>query len=491
MFYADGLSEDENPFSLLFHIGNESFGEQRKQIALSQIDQLNDVLGSLFHQLTLEEHTAPRLSEMRQRLQNFDIAGFYDTMPDRDAEKRALWRGGVLDEQYLISLEDVATTYPWDQRPAKLGDLFLDLEVSAPLDPDGPQYGIEGRSQVLLGGIAPDELAQAMEDFIGRVGQRYDYVAEAGSMEEIRKRFLNLRKEDTRLVHVIKEGMPQVYDRIWRYFELRDVLNHVTQEGQPAAMINLDFHFDTAKIKVDYPALGNYLEDLTVLGSLDAILRDLDGNRLARMQFDAGELRGTAQCVLRDGALVPCDEQWVAVGKDPIRFTSLRSFSGVWEVDALVNFSGLVFEIGDIQLYTRYRRRKGKISVDTLFQEKPKIAEVSGAAYGFVPSWLIDVVIPGNLQEMIDGFINAAAEGKDGDGTQVQVSFAPIDGDQNEVGVHFATAILHSGFLATVSEIFGDMVVPTDEERASLWSFASDAFDAFSDDYQSFRQQYP
>lgn len=482
-------SDRDNPFTLLYHFGNESFGVDRKQRALQESDGLLDFLDSLFNGVTVEAKTEPKAHELRERLQSFDIAGFYEAMPDREATRGTSWRGGNDGGHYLISMVEVAETVPWDDRPQNLGDLAFDLELSAPTDPEKPQYGVAGETRLCVGGITSDEASALADEFLARLSGKHETAGREVALDEVWREFKNLRIEDCRLVDMVRTSMPRLYSRLTKYVDLREVVNFVTTGGQEAALVFVDFRIDLEGLRADYPVLADYIEGLTALGAFDAYLLDLDGYRLMRLKFDAQQMGGTFQMLLRDGAIIPADKGWNDVGKKPIRLTSLRSFTAMWEIDVFVNFSGLVFEISDITLISKFRRQKGRVSVETVFDSKPAIAEVSGAAYGIFPSWLIDVVIPGNLQELMDGFIGAAAEGSTGDGTQVAVGFGPSPETKSvcELDVGFSTAVLHSDFLATVSDIFGDLVVPSDEERAAMWQFTSDAFDDFKGDYEQFR----
>lgn len=103
------------------------------------------------------------------------------------------------------------------------------------------------------------------------------------------------------------------------------------------------------------------------------------------------------------------------------------------DIDAHVDFYGLNLYFDKFPLDCKYigpedwsvDRRQAEFAVR---YHRPPTVRVSGAYYNFIPTWLIDMLIPGSLEERFSRFFDLMARGNGGDGVMSLIDFEEAGG---------------------------------------------------------------
>src|SRR5581483_7369262 len=77
--------------------------------------------------------------------------------------------------------------------------------------------------------------------------------------------------------------------------------------------------------------------------------------------------------------------------------------------------NGIVTEVKDLVMKVHYESTPKGLRSTIVCDEEPKI-RVHGSAFGVIPTWAIDVVLPSNMEELTKSFFHVATRGNDGKG---------------------------------------------------------------------------
>lgn len=113
--------------------------------------------------------------------------------------------------------------------------------------------------------------------------------------------------------------------------------------------------------------------------------------------------------------------------------------------------------------------------------QEPAI-DVSGAALGFIPTGVIDVAIPGNIEGIVHDFMQVLTRSNDGQGARLNVNFAedPDRGSILSLGVDGDT--LDNFFVHFAVSLVNKRIIPGSAQFEGLKRLASDGLTAIIKD---------
>ena len=133
-------------------------------------------------------------------------------------------------------------------------------------------------------------------------------------------------------------------------------------------------------------------------------------------------------------------------------------------------------------------RTERRMELHGRMQQLPR-ATVSGAALGFVPPGLIDALIPGDIQGLVEKSLATACLGNQGKGAALDVRFDRRPDGHATLDGQLVFEALDNFLVKLGVGHFSSHVMPDEDVRADMSRLLSDAQQAFSADLERYGSQ--
>jgi hypothetical protein len=411
----------------------EGGGAERLDAAVSLIEKAHAAT-------SVDSSLQESLAAFTNGLGQFDIDAVHDSMPYRRPDSR--WRAigfSAHDEPQAYRLvayrPDLEAWRKLPDGPSRVGDALLQARTR-PLRDDLYQLDISGRLD--LAGICP---ARMIADIL-----RWPDWSQPGLPGAAAAR-------SRRLETTFARDMPRTVGFLARYVDVKQLV------GEQA--MSLDLQLDVDAFRADFPALHALLEKARgMLRGRGAIFAD-DGQLAASYSVDLRDYSMTFEVVSAAGLL-----------SSP-RLTS--------RLNLVADMDGVTVEVVDLRHVLS--RGDGPDGGLTLAMARPPAAvKMSGYALGFVPLWLLDALIPSDLETIAREFIAAMSKGPDGRGSRIELRRS---GRAHVVQVD--ATLLANGLLAFAMRMKDALGVTSPEVVAETLRFEREVIEAMISDYRRLR----
>ena len=197
----------------------------------------------------------------------------------------------------------------------------------------------------------------------------------------------------------------------------------------------------------DYPDLAEYLDRLLSRFELRANASYVlaGGPKLISLALDSKSKSINFEFLTANGNILAMDKDGQPDFERSLRLDTMTKHSGEIIVDASGEVLGLSFKAHDVTLSNEYvdgpiMRSGGRL----VKLPKPKI---EGRALGFIPTWAIDLTIPGSLDGYLQMVTDGLKRGESGKGTYLLTTLDSRDPDHNRVATEMGTLLVDNFFI--------------------------------------------
>jgi hypothetical protein len=249
-------------------------------------------------------------------------------------------------------------------------------------------------------------------------------------------------------------------------------------------------HLDPKRMTQRYPELGEYLAELAKLFEADVRWLDANNRTLALLHVNSQQLSARVELFDNDGLLVP------SVAHKPLVDHTLDTNLGVVpysiRASANVRLLGVRSQLRDLRIDFEHERTARGMELRGHMRHVPS-AKVSGAALGILPTGLIDALIPGDIESLIEKALETACKGNQGKGIELAVHFdrQPSGASANATLDGAVTFEAIDNFLVKFGVAhFTDHMLPSEAVRADVERLMRDVHSAFAEDLRRYAQAH-
>ncbi len=156
-------------------------------------------------------------------------------------------------------------------------------------------------------------------------------------------------------------------------------------------------------IAAHYPNIARYLAGLKDFARVETVIRNHRGNRLLELVMDTQLRFFTLRCWTRDGKVLPVTDTGKPVFAEAFALKDMPGLAWSSTTSMRNNVYGLKFGTSDIRVNGAFKDSAESMSF-VLKVEEVGDTDIWGLAYYVVPKWVIDLFIPGDLDDLIDEF---------------------------------------------------------------------------------------
>jgi hypothetical protein len=159
------------------------------------------------------------------------------------------------------------------------------------------------------------------------------------------------------------------------------------------------------------------------------------------------------------------------------------------DVDLHLNMVGLNLDIASLQVPISYRFDGRGVHLKAAILHPPDTVKAGGRAFGFLPLWLIDMLIPSNVEKITHDFFQTLANGNDGQGSRLEVASRQRTPLQNMLLVTAVGEVLANGTIKLAYNLQRQFAAEQKKLIAELKAFKEQLWTAFYRDYQELAQK--
>jgi hypothetical protein len=222
------------------------------------------------------------------------------------------------------------------------------------------------------------------------------------------------------------------------------------------------------------PALADYFKDLGNLASMKLRLLDAGGNTLFDISGDTEHMQSRVETFVHQGRIVP-SKNGKPLLDQKARFEKMR---------AHVNLHFQAFRVhifvNDLRIEMTLDQHATGAKLSANVVKSPNI-RVSGAAFGMLPTGMLDWFIPGDMEGLARKLMDVATRGNEGQGIAATWRFERPAGGLATMDSSLGVEILDSALIRFAMGIAAERVVPDEkqtEDIKRIWVAYRDAFDA-------------
>lgn len=473
------------------------WGRGDPAVAVRSLKQVTSAYEVMLHHTEIDKPTQKFIDDALKELEDFDLKGFHDLLPEKgDGFRKLSVRGDLQGKRYVVgratSSQDFEVGLKGPRR--ELGAMSATLRSSAKREVgEYKSYLLGGRLGLGLGPLSWRALTDAVTDQLrlASVGDPRPGASEpVQASEKVRTtvKALNpgLGEEDVQVLALLYEAYPQVAQQLSLLGRVEDV--RTAHVGMSYQHLTIKVRGLPERLKQRFPDLAKHLRKLGDLARADARWMDSQGRTLVHVKAQTDGLTAVAECYVKDGKILPFKRDQV-FEDEPVDLMGQSLAESRIVVDARVEMLGVVVKLDKLRADFAYVPRENYASIDARFNSVPGI-RIEGRALGFLPTRLVDAFIPGNIESLTRDFFTVAAKGNGGKGVVVHADVGSQEEGAGGVLVLSADVEALDNFLVKMGVgVVNNRVLPDDDVIADGKRFAAELHDAFVKDLTRFQGQ--
>ena len=294
-----------------------------------------------------------------------------------------------------------------------------------------------------------------------------------------------LRPEDIEVVGVLAEAYPKLFAVLADTIQVEDVLVFDPQGRGDYQQVRLRTRLATERLAERHPELAEYLDAFGPLLRASLHLSDARGRRFLGISLDTERMALQLDAFVRDGRLLPVEHGRVLVNEPALPASAPRVIVVTGKAESHLN--GVVTKLDGIHMTSAVIPRPDGYDVLTSMRKTPQVS-VTGSAFGVLPTWAIDVVIPGDIEGLTRELLATACEGNGGRGVVFGFEARQADGAAT-LALETQFEVLNNALVSLAFRVANDKLVPSDEARAEIWELLRELQVAFGEDLATYAAQ--
>jgi hypothetical protein len=374
-----------------------------------------------------DRELAETYREMRERLSSLDTGNLYKMLPYKatGSSRRAIGiNGRSRNNLYRISAYDPGVDQdiipPVNGAHGSSNDLkyFGDFNFRTFISPVAKSNfrfnaGLDFYSDELPAVIIPRILASLLT-------VAYQQASAVAPPPERRVREFVLNQTSLRVLAGFVADFPDYSATIMRFFEIENIVSATNQSKDGSLRFDFRIRINRKAFAELYPEIHATLERLDGLIHIKGRAFDLQDRLLGYVDLDSGNDLFILQLRYLNGRLLPLDDSGRPGDAAGISLTGPGLTQLYAELDIHIDMVGLKLDVVSLTVPLDYFPDNRGLNLKVCLVQPPDVVHAGGRAFGFLPLWLIDMLIPSNVQEITGDFFQALAIANDGRGSMLE-----------------------------------------------------------------------
>jgi len=282
---------------------------------------------------------------------------------------------------------------------------------------------------------------------------------------------------------VFARNFPWTVKALSPYLRTRLHVETVETDQGSCSRVTLAVGYNDSAVAADLPLAADYFHRLDRLTETMGTVTDTCNQVLSAFALRTKDDLFYLRFVTKNGLLVPVTEDDLPVPGKAVSLAKARELPFRFVLDMDNYAKGLWFHTEDLVVRAALKRGQDQGGVDFLLGDAHRTT-ISGRIYNVFPTWLVDLFIPGNMEELVDDFHRVAADANNGQGTRASLSWSS-QGPGSRVYYESQSEIVDNYFIRFLFGALRDNFQADEKTAAQLRAFSRLGKDALLADLEA------
>ena len=443
-----------------------------------------------------DQELAATYRDLRAMLSSLDAGNLYELLPytDTDSLWRAIGIGGRSQKDlYRLREFDPGAGEEWTfggtagRRASddlyRLGDFdfrtfikpvsknryrfFSDLEIST-----------DDLSAVLIPRMVTAILTTASQ-----------HAAAADDPPGHLERKVPLNQASLKVLAGLALDFPDFLRTITRFFTIDNIVSSISPADDGSQNVDFRVRINRKTFAKYYPEIGAMLERLDGMVYINGRIFDTRNRLMGYIELDSAHDLFVLQYRILKGRFLPLDDSRLTGNPAGISLIEQALTQFYAEFDIHLDMVGLNLNVASLTVPVDYLFGDRVLHLKTCLLQPPDSIKVGGWAFGFLPLWLIDMLIPSNIEKITSDFFQAMALANDGSGSMIEFEGLPQVLSRNHLLISAEAEVLANGTIKLGFNLQRRFARNQQELIAEFRTFKTELWEAFYRDYIKVKKQ--
>ena len=469
----------------------EMAGNGEAKVAVDKLREMTDLQRVVLNHTEYHQQTQDFVDGLWASLERFDLRKFYSLLPEETDGWRQLRVYGSREGK-LYRMGPEASILGNEQGELQaLGDLSVLIKARQVPNKNKFNYLLSSTLSVGVGNLQWPSVMDATEETFRIIVNGDDsfrrnsqftpdflYQAKVHAMNPA------LGDEDVAIIAPLWAAFPEMWNLLAALGQVQEVVVD-SPKNQDYQHLQAAFQIKPGMMAKRYPELAHHLDILNSLLKFQMNINN-DSGRVLAVRVDSKNLMAYVEAYVQDGNLLPVKDGRVLRRPFVTQFTGERTLTAT--IDSTMNILGIITHMSNVKADIHYVQTAQGAKVTTQVTKVPDV-EVAGYALGIMPTGMINLFIPGSIDELMREFLEVACSGNDGNGIIAQMHFEHGQ-DNGQTKVHFTSEFegLDNFMVRIGMGIVSDRIIPDNDVSGDIRRLVFDTQDAFTKDLDQFAQ---
>ncbi len=287
--------------------------------------------------------------------------------------------------------------------------------------------------------------------------------------------------ETARVLEAYRTAFPAFSTHMLRYFPVNSFIASSVPGAVKHTRLNFAASLNMDAIGKDFPAIAGYLDGMKGLFRVEIKVRNEQGNNVIKMRLNSDRNIFSATFLTREGRLIPFGEGGEPYFSQEIDMATVKRYRFTSSVDIYSNIYGLRFSTRGITAVHDFSDSpSGGVMRNKL--SSVSRTRVTGWAFHLVHPWFIDLVIPGNMEQLISDFSTVMVRANGGQGSVMDFNWDTSRPGDTRFRYLAASEFIDNFFIRFGLRIWKKRVLPGEREAAEMKTGMIMALSALEED---------
>lgn len=447
-------------FAATFRDAVRSMGPGNTGVTLAR--ELVTVANLMSEHLEYDENSRRFFAFMNDALEDFDFSRIYDSpwlTPQADGFRSIALSGRNTGSTYRVSLGREGNA------SRQLGSATAEYRMRENRIAGDKTF----TTQLAFDAALQKFDAQAATRFAEGMLKVFDPASIAQLRPPASAAFPEIQGDERRIIDLGMAEFPRFTQMLSRYIELKSFANVRDYKGKKYTEVAMRGRFRLDALGADFPRLKSFIKDLRKLFVLSVYIGDTKGRQISSFIVNMQTEEFYAGFNTLDGKILPMGKDGAPAFDAPVSCSGNADHKFYLAFNFFVNVHGLKINTGNVGAYLRYQANAERMSFYTKLTQMPE-GKISGALFGVLPTWLIDLSIPSDLQTLMNKFSQTIYKANNGEGSFAQIAWKKQSG-QAAFHANASTEFLENRFIRIGMKIWVKKFRPNEQVQDDIRRF--------------------
>jgi hypothetical protein len=417
----------------IFQLGYDPVTQDVNQtLACRRIEGIYRFRELISNNLTADQDLLIKIRDLDSRITSLDVANVYEFLPYSDAD--GVWRAiGVRGQSdvnaYRLNVVDpnieewLNSSSDDDTRIAGSQDHFGDIGLGIFIRPFRKEtFRFLTEVQLYLADIPAGNVIRV---FNGMLTTTWAYAAGEANLPTAIIEENALDRQSVKILNGISNDFPDFFRITTQYYNIENIVSSNNKNAEDSLAFNIRVRLNREAFSLHYPEIGKILKKWREIVQFKARIFNKQDQLMGMVELDSTNNLFTIQFRILSDRFISMHDDGILKINNGFSLTAAGSTQFKVVCDIHLNIVGMQLKIDALPVVLDYRHSDGGPRLKARLVQAPQKIEAGGSVYGFIPIWMVDLLIPSNVQEIMNSFFQTLAKGNDGNGSVIRIYSFP------------------------------------------------------------------